>query len=79
VTLPLLSGPPADGEAFTSLLFTLEKVPGIFDEAYRTYRFRIGRSAECLVCRPTAAAPIAVDQLDAALDQALGRLGGGDA
>jgi molybdopterin/thiamine biosynthesis adenylyltransferase len=64
---------------FTSLLFTLEKVPGIFDEAYRTYRFRIGRSAECLVCRPTAAAPIAVDQLDAALDQALGRLGGGDA
>ena len=49
---------------------TLEKVPGIFDEAFRTHRFRIPRSAECLICR-NATAPA---DLDRALDDALTRL-----
>ena len=50
--------------------FTLEKVPGIFDEAFRTHRFRIPRAPECLICRePTAPA-----DLDRALADALNRL-----
>ena len=47
------SAAAADGSAagpFTSLLVTLRSVPGVFDEAYRTYRFRIPRAAGCLVC-----------------------------
>jgi molybdopterin/thiamine biosynthesis adenylyltransferase len=61
---------------FTSLLLTLERVPDIFDEAYRPYRFRVARSAECLICRAaTVPAPSAAAELDAALDQALERLG----
>jgi molybdopterin/thiamine biosynthesis adenylyltransferase len=61
----------ATGE-FTSLLLTLERVPGMFDEAYRPYRFAIPRSAECLVCRRDATA---VQDLDRALNEALARLG----
>ncbi|MBI3410049.1 MAG: ThiF family adenylyltransferase [Planctomycetes bacterium] len=57
---------------FTSLLLTLEKVPDVFDEAYRPYRFRIARSANCLICR---SAPSTPENLDDALDQALARLG----
>jgi molybdopterin/thiamine biosynthesis adenylyltransferase len=79
VTLKLLAlqepAGPVDAE-FTSLLLTLERVPGMFDEAYRPYRFRVARSAECLICRaapPTA--PSSADDLDQALDQALARLG----
>jgi molybdopterin/thiamine biosynthesis adenylyltransferase len=61
---------------FTSLLFTLQQVPGIFEEAYKPYVFRVVRLAECLICRadPSGAAPEPQD-LDAALDQALARLG----
>jgi hypothetical protein len=60
----------------TSLLFTLERVPDIFDEAYRSYRFRIARSVDCLICRTAAPhAARAAEDLDAALDQALARLG----
>ena len=55
---------------FTSLLFTLEKVPGMFDEAFRTHRFRIPRAADCLICRDVS---LQVD-LDRALDEALTRL-----
>lgn len=57
---------------FTSLLWTLEKVPGVFEEAYRPYRFRIARSAQCLICQPETTTP---GDLDAALEQALSRLG----
>lgn len=79
VTLDLLAsggrqvaGEP-DGE-FTSLLFTLARVPGVFDGAYRPYRFRIPKSAACLICSATPA-PAAGEDLDVALDQALSRLG----
>jgi molybdopterin/thiamine biosynthesis adenylyltransferase len=59
---------------FTSLLLTLQKVPEVFDEALRPYRFRIPRAADCLICstRPSPSSP---EELDVALDQALARLG----
>ncbi len=54
---------------FTSLLFTLQKAAGIFEEAYRPYKFRVPRAEVCLMCRP-----VAVDDLDRRLDEALARL-----
>lgn len=76
VTLHLLTQGTAFAPGFTSLLFTLEKVPDVFDEAYRPFRFRVARSAECLICRATPpAAPSSPEDLDVALDQALARLG----
>jgi hypothetical protein len=74
VSLEVL-GKPADYEpSFTSLLWTLARVPGVFEEPYRPYRFRVARAADCLICqaRPT---PSSVEELDVALDQALARLG----
>ena len=65
--------PPADETEFTSLLFTLKQVRGVFDDPYRVYRFRIPRSPACLICS-TGPLPGGED-LDAALDQALARLG----
>jgi molybdopterin/thiamine biosynthesis adenylyltransferase len=65
------SSPRAD---FTSLLLTLARVPGVFDDAYRTYRFRIAKSAACLICSSIPASAAGED-LDVALDQALARLG----
>jgi molybdopterin/thiamine biosynthesis adenylyltransferase len=70
VTLQLLGRPNDYAPGFTSLLFTLEKVPGIFDEAFRSHRFRIPRAPDCLVCRD-ASLPADLDQ---ALDDALTRL-----
>jgi molybdopterin/thiamine biosynthesis adenylyltransferase len=73
VTLELLGQGSAYSPGFTSLLWTLQKVPGIFEEAFRAHRFRIARSPQCLFCGATAKAP---GDLDAALEQALSRLGG---
>lgn len=70
ITLQLLTHGTAYAPGFTSLLLTLEKVPGIFDEAFRTHRFRVPRAAECLICRDTTAPA----DLDRALDDALTRL-----
>jgi hypothetical protein len=72
LTLGLLEEPA--GPPFTSLLWTLRKVPGVFEEAFRPYRFRVARAADCLICqaRPT---PSSAEELDVALDQALARLG----
>jgi molybdopterin/thiamine biosynthesis adenylyltransferase len=76
VTLQLLSHLSQYAPGFTSLLFTLDRVPDIFDEAYRPYRFRVARSADCLICRPAAgSAPSSGEELGVALDQALARLG----
>ncbi|HET6574272.1 MAG TPA: ThiF family adenylyltransferase [Fimbriiglobus sp.] len=58
---------------FTSLLFTLARVPDVFDEPYRTHKFRVPRSLACLICSAVPAPP--GEDLDAALDQALARLG----
>lgn len=60
---------------FTSLLLTMKKVEGIFAEAYKTHRFRIARSSECLICGLAVGKVPAGEDLDVALDQALARLG----
>jgi molybdopterin/thiamine biosynthesis adenylyltransferase len=76
VTLDLLKQGPGYDPGFTSLLFTLQRVPDVFDEAFRPYRFRIPRAAECLICRPGADLAVSsAEELDVALDQALARLG----
>jgi molybdopterin/thiamine biosynthesis adenylyltransferase len=78
VTLELLEKGKDYQPGFTSLLFTLQRVPGVFDEAFRPYRFRIARSEACLICRPGAddrTGGLSADELDVALDQALARLG----
>jgi molybdopterin/thiamine biosynthesis adenylyltransferase len=74
VTLGLLADPTGYAPGFTSLLLTLQRVPDVFDEAFRPFRFRVARRADCLICqaRPT---PASSEDLDAALDQALARLG----
>ncbi len=73
ITLGLLDDPAQYSPGFTSLLLTLQRVPEVFDEAFRPYRFRVPRAADCLICqaRPT---PSSVEELDVALDQALARL-----
>ena len=74
VTLGLLEGQAnTSTEEFTSLLFTLQRVPGVFEEAFRSYRFRITRSPGCLICSATPS-PAMGDNLDVAVDEALGRL-----
>lgn len=70
VTLDLLAG---RGSGFSSLLFPIRAVEGVFDRAFSPYRFRIPRSETCLIC--SASVPRPGEDLDAALDQALARLG----
>jgi molybdopterin/thiamine biosynthesis adenylyltransferase len=76
VTIGLLENPSGYNPGFTSLLFTLQKVPEVFEEAFRPYRFRIPRAAECLICQPRPGPALSSSEdLDVALDQALARLG----
>ena len=74
VTLGLLADPASYAPGFTSLLLPLQRVPDVFEEAFRPYRFRVPRAADCLICqaRPTLGSS---EELDVALDQALARLG----
>lgn len=75
ITLELLADPDGYQPGFTSLLWTLQRVPDVFEEAFRPYRFRIPRSAECLICRNDSKSEASTpEDLDAALDQALARL-----
>jgi molybdopterin/thiamine biosynthesis adenylyltransferase len=69
LTLDLLTQPPR----FTSLLCTLQCVEGVFEEAFRTYRFQVRRAADCLICQ-TKPTPGNEEGLDGALAQALARL-----
>jgi molybdopterin/thiamine biosynthesis adenylyltransferase len=79
ITLKVLQATDAKPQAafdFTSLLLTLERVPDVFEEPVRPYKFRIPRLDDCLICRaPNAFAALAAEDLDVALDQALARLG----
>jgi molybdopterin/thiamine biosynthesis adenylyltransferase len=59
---------------FTTLLWTLQRVPDVFEEAFRPFRFRVLRAADCLICQARPA-PSSAEELDVALDQALARLG----
>lgn len=70
LTLQLLNAGKDFNPGFTSMLFPLERVPGIFEEAFKTYKFRIPRLADCLMCRPSAAPA----DLDAELNRALERI-----
>ncbi len=72
VTLDLLDGSP--DAAFTSLLLTLKRVPGVFDDAYKCFRLAVPKSPACLLCSAVPA-PVAGEALDEALDHALARLG----
>lgn len=72
VTLELLQDANYD-PGFTSVLLALRKVPQVFEEVLRPYRFRIERMRECLFCGEAATAGAAED-LDVALAQALDRL-----
>jgi hypothetical protein len=75
-TLELLTNGPAWTPGFTSLLLTLQRVPDVFEEAFRPYKFRIPRLDDCLICRArTGIAAATPEELDVALDQALARLG----
>jgi molybdopterin/thiamine biosynthesis adenylyltransferase len=76
LTLELLADPAGYDPGFTTMLLTLKRVPGVFEEPFRPFRFRIPRAAECLICRAeeSPSAPASED-LDVALDQALARLG----
>ena len=77
LTLELLSHPADFAPGFSSLLMTLRRVPGVFEEAFRPHRLRVARAADCLICRPTTTefAASSAEALDVALDQALARLG----
>jgi molybdopterin/thiamine biosynthesis adenylyltransferase len=70
ITLQLTAQGNAYDPGFTSMLFTLEKVPGIFDQPFRTRNFRIPRLPDCLICRE----PTPTSNLDQSLDDALTRL-----
>jgi len=72
MTLELLQDPQYD-PGFTSVLLALRKVPQVFEEVLRPYRFRIERMRECLFCGDLAQTNAAED-LDVALAQALHRL-----
>ena len=67
---------PARQEDFTSLLFSLQVVPGVFDVAFRPHRLRIARAPTCLTCGAPALTPTG-GALDAAVADALARLGAG--
>jgi molybdopterin/thiamine biosynthesis adenylyltransferase len=60
---------------FSSMLFPLAKVEGVFAEAYKPFRFRIARHPECLLCGAAETSRPAGEDLDVALDEALARLG----
>jgi molybdopterin/thiamine biosynthesis adenylyltransferase len=76
VTLDLLDDPAGYEPGFTTLLLSLRKVPGVFDESFRPFRFRIPRTDECLICRGAPqTARVETEELDRAVDQALARLG----
>ena len=75
LTLDLLTHGANWSPGFTSLLLTLQRVPDVFVDPYRPFKFQIARLDDCLICRPCAdIAAATAAELDAALDQALGRL-----
>ena len=63
----------SSADLYTSLLFSLQRVPEVFDQAFRSFRYQIARSPDCLVCSEHATVDVG-SNLDVAVDQALGRL-----
>jgi hypothetical protein len=56
-----------------TMLFPLQRVPGVFSEAYRPVRVSARREKNCLSCHARPG-PAYAEELDAALDEALARL-----
>lgn len=86
VSLGLLENPTSYDPGFTTLLLPLARVPDVFADAFRPYRFRVPRSEACLICQeqslrdglipsPGSERDSSEENLDVALDQALARLG----
>jgi len=50
LTIELLTDPLGHVPRFTSLLLALKRVPDVFEEPFRPYRFRVARAADCLIC-----------------------------
>ncbi len=71
---PLQGGVGGGSASSESILFSLQAVPGVFDSAFRSHRLRVPRSPTCLTCGTAAHIPTG-EQLDAAVDDALARLG----
>ena len=44
--------PAGYSPGFTSCCCPLQTVPEVFEEAFRPFRFRVPRAADCLICRP---------------------------
>jgi len=74
VTLGLVAEASKYNPGFTSMLYTLQTAPDVFPEAFRTFRFRIPRAENCLICRPPER-EVASEEIDVALSEALARLG----
>jgi len=72
-TLGLLDDPTGYDPGFSTLLLTLQRAPGMFEEPFQPHRLRIARSADCLICR-SPVGPASVEELDVAINQALARL-----
>ena len=68
VTLDLLTHGTDWSPGFSSLLLTLQRVPDVFEEPYRPFKFRIARLDNCLICRPPA--EVKSEDLDGALEHA---------
>ncbi|MGF1581545.1 MAG: ThiF family adenylyltransferase [Gemmataceae bacterium] len=76
VTLELLANPDGFDLGFTTLLWSLQQVPDVFEEPFRPHRFQIRRSEKCLVCGTDSDySEKSPEELDVALDKALARLG----
>ena len=76
VTLDLLKDGRSYDPGFSSLLWTLQEVPDVFDQAFKPFRFKVTRSSECFICHgQDSFEGASSEELDVALDQALARLG----
>jgi molybdopterin/thiamine biosynthesis adenylyltransferase len=69
-----IAEPETDALCCHSLLFSLRAVPGVFAAAHKAHTFRVPRAPRCLTCGAPAP-PHTGAALDAALDDALARLG----
>jgi molybdopterin/thiamine biosynthesis adenylyltransferase len=72
VTLGLLADPEHYHPGFTTLLLTLQRVEGVFEEPFRPFRMNISRVPNCLFCGVAKDLPT---DLDAAIEDVFTRLG----
>ena len=72
VTQEMIQHPESD-PGFSSLLMSLMPVEGIFKESFESFRFRIPRSPDCLICHLPSDGPTG-EALDVAVAEALARL-----